>query len=292
MEFLKYIMPPLIGALIGYVTNWIAVKMMFRPLKAIKIGKLKLPFTPGIIPKNRGRIAKSVSVAITENLLTNSDITDKLLSDDIQDSIRKKVADFSMSDETLGEKIQKNTDTKKIASITTSVSDKLSNSIYQSLLEANIGTIVGEQVELAAAEKLKGSLLGIFGGNSIVSSVRVMAEEKTNEYIQNNGQQFINKFVQKKVKDILDTPICVLTSDININIADSVVSVYKKMIQEQFETLINSINISQIIEDKIISMDPLEVEKLILSIMKKELNSLVLLGAVIGFVLGLFNIFF
>ena len=40
MEYLKYIMPPLIGAVIGYVTNWIAVKMMFRPLKEIKIGNV------------------------------------------------------------------------------------------------------------------------------------------------------------------------------------------------------------------------------------------------------------
>ncbi len=41
---------PLIGAAIGYVTNWIAVKMLFRPLKPIKFGKLVLPFTPRNYP--------------------------------------------------------------------------------------------------------------------------------------------------------------------------------------------------------------------------------------------------
>ena len=46
----QFIINPLIGAGIGYVTNWIAIKMMFRPTKAIKIGKFTLPFTPGIIP--------------------------------------------------------------------------------------------------------------------------------------------------------------------------------------------------------------------------------------------------
>ena len=39
-------------------------------------------------------------------------------------------------------------------------------------------------------------------------------------------------------------------------------------------------------------MDILEVEKIILDIMKKELNALVNLGAVIGFILGLLNLFF
>lgn len=292
MEYLKYIMPPLIGAVIGYVTNWIAVKMMFRPLKPIKLGKFKLPFTPGIIPKNRNRIAKSIAVAINENLLTNSDLTSKLMSDDIQDSIKEKVANFAMSDEILEDKILKTIDKQKFNQVRGNITNKLSNSIYLSILEANVGGIVGEQVELAAAEKLKGSLLGIFGGNSIVSSVKTMAEAKTNEYIEQNGQRIITELIDKKTSDVLNTPICVLTDDLEIDLPEAVLSVYKKFVQEKFEEIIKSINISQIIEDKINSMDVLEIEKLILSVMKKELNALVSLGAVIGFVLGLFNIFF
>ena len=292
MEYLKYIMPPLIGAVIGYVTNWIAVKMMFRPLKPIKLGKFKLPFTPGIIPKNRNRIAKSIAVAINENLLTNSDLTSKLMSDDIQDSIKEKVANFAMSDEILEDKILKTIDKQKFNQVRGNLTNKLSNSIYLSILEANVGEIVGEQVELAASEKLKGSLLGIFGGNSIVSSVKTMAEAKTNEYIEQNGQRIITELIDKKTSDVLNTPICVLTDDLEFDLPEAVLSVYKKIVQEEFEELIKSINISQIIEDKINSMDVLEIEKLILSVMKKELNALVSLGAVIGLVLGLFNIFF
>ena len=146
MEYLKYIMPPLIGAVIGYVTNWIAVKMMFRPLKEIKIGKFKLPFTPGIIPKNRKRIAKSIAIAINDNLLTNSDLTDKLMSNDIQDSIREKVANFAMSDEILGNKILETVDRQKFNQIKGSFTNKLSNSIYLSILEANVGEIVGSSL--------------------------------------------------------------------------------------------------------------------------------------------------
>ena len=292
MEYLKYIMPPLIGAVIGYVTNWIAVKMMFRPLKEIKIGKFKLPFTPGIIPKNRKRIAKSIAIAINDNLLTNSDLTDKLMSNDIQDSIRLKVSNFAMSDQILGDKILETVDGQKLNQIKGNLTNKLSNSIYLSILEANVGEIVGEQIELAAAEKLKGSLIGIFGGNSIVSSVKTMAEARTNEYIEQNGQRIITELIDKKTSDILNTPICVLTDNLEIDLPEAVLSVYKKFVQEKFEEIIKPINISQIIEDKINSMDVLEIEKLILSVMKKELNALVSLGAVIGFVLGLFNIFF
>ena len=56
--------------------------------------------------------------------------------------------------------------------------------------------------------------------------------------------------------------------------------------------MLDNINIASIIENKIMEMDLIDLEKLILSVMKNELNALVNLGAIIGFVLGLINILF
>ena len=66
MDFLHIVMPIIIGGAIGYFTNFIAIKMMFHPRKAVFIGKHKLPFTPGIIPKNQKRIARAVGDAVSE----------------------------------------------------------------------------------------------------------------------------------------------------------------------------------------------------------------------------------
>ena len=41
----------MIGAIIGFFTNWLAVRMLFRPYRPKYIGKLRLPFTPRKIPK-------------------------------------------------------------------------------------------------------------------------------------------------------------------------------------------------------------------------------------------------
>ncbi|HAP78980.1 MAG TPA: DUF445 domain-containing protein, partial [Ruminococcus sp.] len=43
MEILKYVIPLATGGIIGYFTNLLAVKMLFRPLKPIKIGNWTLP---------------------------------------------------------------------------------------------------------------------------------------------------------------------------------------------------------------------------------------------------------
>ena len=39
--------PPIAGGVIGYFTNDVAIKMLFRPYRPIYLGKRRLPFTPG-----------------------------------------------------------------------------------------------------------------------------------------------------------------------------------------------------------------------------------------------------
>ncbi|MEC4804833.1 MAG: DUF445 family protein [Jaaginema sp. PMC 1079.18] len=66
--------PPLAGGIIGYFTNDLAIKMLFRPYRAIYIGKRPLPFTPGLIPRNQERLARRVADTIMGSLLTPGEL--------------------------------------------------------------------------------------------------------------------------------------------------------------------------------------------------------------------------
>lgn len=68
------IVPPIAGGIIGYFTNDLAISMLFKPYRAIKIGDRRLPFTPGLIPRNQERLAQKVSDAITTSLLTPEEL--------------------------------------------------------------------------------------------------------------------------------------------------------------------------------------------------------------------------
>jgi len=68
------VVPPVAGAVIGYFTNDIAIKMLFRPYQPIYIGNRRLPFTPGLIPRNQANLAKRVANTIMGSLLTPDEL--------------------------------------------------------------------------------------------------------------------------------------------------------------------------------------------------------------------------
>ncbi|MFO7830944.1 MAG: DUF445 family protein [Desulfuromonadaceae bacterium] len=74
IPFLPYLIPPLLGALIGYVTNYIAIRMLFRPLRAWHLFGIRIPMTPGIIPARRGDLARKMGHMVGEHLLTSGDV--------------------------------------------------------------------------------------------------------------------------------------------------------------------------------------------------------------------------
>ncbi|WP_449539288.1 DUF445 domain-containing protein [Ferdinandcohnia sp. Marseille-Q9671] len=68
----------IIGAIIGGITNSLAIKMLFRPYKAIYIRGKRLPFTPGLIPKRRDELATQMGKTVVNHLLTPESIKKKL----------------------------------------------------------------------------------------------------------------------------------------------------------------------------------------------------------------------
>lgn len=290
---------PLIGSAIGYITNWIAVKMMFRPLKPVKLGKITLPFTPGIIPRNKERIAKSIGQTISENLLTEETLKNTLLSEEMKqkwkDGILEILNSISEREITSKELICEYVEENSYNMCLNSINESLTNSIFETVVNYNIGKIIAEQIELSAKEKIKGSIIGIFGGNSIISSISETATLKVNDYIDKNGKELIGNMVATQISkyenmQISDLSTAIANSDIDL--VETLMKVYENLIIERIPSILQNLNISKIIEDKINSMDMLEVEKLIFNIMKKELDTLVNLGAIIGFVLGLLNLLF
>jgi uncharacterized membrane protein YheB (UPF0754 family) len=84
IPYIKYATPPVVGAFIGYLTNRVAIRMLFRPLKAWKIGRMRVPMTPGVIPSRREELAINMGEVVGDHLLTSKEIGKGLQHDSFQ----------------------------------------------------------------------------------------------------------------------------------------------------------------------------------------------------------------
>ena len=69
-------------------------------------------------------------------------------------------------------------------------------------------------------------------------------------------------------------------------IKSGIFSAYRVIITEHLPRILQDINISAIIEDRINDMEMAEAEKIILDVMRKELRAIVWLGALLGSIMG------
>ena len=67
----QFLVMILISAAIGWITNWVAIKMLFRPHKEINFGLFKIQ---GLIPKRRAEIGSGIANIIQNELISVKDV--------------------------------------------------------------------------------------------------------------------------------------------------------------------------------------------------------------------------
>lgn len=294
---IRYIMVPIVGALIGYATNWIAVKMLFRPHYEVRVFGFKLPFTPGVIPRGQGRLARAVGRAVEEQLLTGEVLEKVLLSPDMKNKLAAGVDAWikkqELSEKTLMETACMVMTEEQASGMLRSLEDHITETIYRKLVDMNIGHIVSEKVLEAAREKLAESMFGMMLGGSMLEPIAEMVEGKVNEYVEDHAEEYIRDMLIEETEKLKEKPAgetVALLGQYEIDLPAYVVSVYTDLVQKKLPELLSVLKLSSIVEDRINAMEVAEVEELLLSIMKKELGAIINLGALIGFVLGLINV--
>lgn len=287
---------PIIGAVIGYFTNYIAVKMLFRPLKPVMIGNFQLPFTPGIIPRGRKRLAKALGEAVGETLLTPDDIEKMLLTDEIKDKISGQVINYLETEtRSITEIATTSIGQEKYVQTTDAVKEKITDKVLEGIQKVDVGQIIAVQGVNAVRETIAGTMMAMFVSDDLINSFVDPIKQRINNYIDINGQEMVGGLVNDETDKFLeDTPKQLLESvEIKKNQIKQVVdSAYSKVITSQVGTLLQQANIPAVVEAKVNEMDIMDIEELVMAVMKKELNSIVSLGALIGFVIGLLNLLF
>lgn len=181
-ELLKFILPPVIGAIIGLFTNYMAIKMLFRPFNPVKIFGIRLPFTPGVIPKEHDKLAVKIGETVGTHLVTPDSIHELFKADNvkvkIKDALEGMYEKFGMLSAFITPEVKE--------MIAVQVLEMLDNELPNILDELDIQAIVTQKVKEFSLEKLEEIILSVtktqlayityFGGvlGFIIGSVQVL----------------------------------------------------------------------------------------------------------------------
>lgn len=303
MVILNYIIEPLLGSAIGYLTNDIAIRMLFCPHKPKYLFGYRLPFTPGIIPKERERIADAIGLVISDNLMNKDVLSHYLLSEEMIGKIRNSVEKF-ISNQKSNEEIVEHfllhyLSDEDVKAIVESVKDNITKQAHEKITDPSIGQQVAHAAMDYVAERLnqngaqellvglgcailggvRGTIAALFGSD-VVGVFLSMLREPTENYLAKNinnmlqlhGDTLVSNLINEQSDKFLSTPVKELLKDKEEQLSqasDAVISLYMTIITEHLPKILESIDIGRIVRERINEMDIEETERLILQVMNK-----------------------
>lgn len=129
-----------IAAAIGYVTNYLAVRMLFHPRREWRIAGRRVPFTPGLIPKRRSDIAAALGRVVSEYLVTADGLKSMLQQPELRGQLERRlqafVIEWSDKEETLEQLAIRLLGDQAVQNMQASIADLAENWLTSSLPRA------------------------------------------------------------------------------------------------------------------------------------------------------------
>lgn len=281
-EWMRFLSGPLIGAFIGYITNWLAVKMLFRPRKALYIGKWHVPFTPGVIPRRKAALATALGRMVSEMLVRKEDLKESLCSQSVSRTVAKTVLSLPSVKEVGMQVVSE----EKYEAGRDKVLDFMTDRILQGILAMDLGEIITkEATETVNTFTNSNPLLKMFVSDQLIATLAAPIAGKVTDFLNADGRVKLREALAEQLTPYENKPVAELMQDTE-KFEAILVNFYHTLVKRYADAVVDHVHLERIVEKKINAMDPRELEALLLMVMKKELNALVWLGVPLGFVMG------
>lgn len=139
---IQFIMMISVGALIGWFTNYLAIKLLFRPYKEINFLFFKIQ---GLIPKRKNEIIENIAEVVEQELISMTDIVNKFKNSEIDGEVLDNLLDKIVGEKLKNSILEKNPLLKMF--VNDSLMDKIKEYVKKSILD-NKEEIVEEIVKI------------------------------------------------------------------------------------------------------------------------------------------------
>lgn len=294
---LQIITAPLIGGLIGLITNSLAIKMLFRPYNEIRIAGIHIPFTPGLIPKEKTRIAEAIAKVIANYILDGDTILTALVSEQMKETYEKKYDEILIKWKStyisLKELLEKYQLDCSADILQKDIRDSVSNYIIDQCIEEDIARKAIIYAFSTFEDHMNPLVLKV--GKKALNAAQEAVISHVEDLIKEDGKEYIGQYIDKICTEWMEKPVCDIVIMLEEKLPETKQNIwetYVEFIQHKFGNFLYTLNIQKVIESKIIDYDFNELENMIMEISKKELNALVWLGGLLGVIMGFVNLLF
>lgn len=203
VPYIKYLVPPAVGAFIGYLTNRVAIRMLFRPLKAWKIWGMRVPMTPGVIPSKRLELAVNMGEVVGDHLLTSEEIGKGLQQEVFQNHL------YNLIQERIEGVLQQD-----LGTLASTIPKKfkvyfvIGTKTIRFQLKEQIHTFIQSQEFAETVDSAIENRLDIFLDQDVGTILTGTNREKTYRFLENNisrmfesdaMEQWVEDFIHQKV---------------------------------------------------------------------------------------------
>lgn len=296
-EIIHFLAGPVIGGIIGYFTNFIAIKMLFRPKHEVKIGNFTLPFTPGIIPKRKDQLARAIGETVAEKVFTEEDIQQIFLSDGMTEAVAEGFMDTiyrGQSSISLQELLDGILSEYEMEDFQKNLDNTMRRKVHMTINRTDIGERVSVECSKLLREKVRGTVAAKFLTGERISSISDYVGKHMQQYTKEQAETLIIPIVRKEITQTFETPLDELCTDIKVEkeqVKELLRRSYRKYISQYSMKLVKLFDIASLTENKIIAFQVEEIEALVNQTIKKEMQAVINLGAVLGVIIGLVNAF-
>ncbi|MBR6596862.1 MAG: DUF445 family protein [Paludibacteraceae bacterium] len=303
-DIIRLLVPVALGGIIGAFTNYIAIKMMFRPYTEKRLFGFTIPFTPGIIPKRQNDLAKAIGRVVSDNLVDADGISKMLLSDETIGKLESKtdeiIRSLQTNENSLRSFFSNYAGEERVENLIKRVNDNLVKKIDGIVSDEKIGQTIATSAMSAFDERIGDGFMGLLAKNALADSIKDKITPKLanliNDVMRGDGRKMILSIVDDEINRFANGTVASWTANVSEerikSLKQDVVKLYSEKVKTELPRLLRTVDISKIVEDKIQSMDMPTVEKLVLDVANNELYMLVWLGGLLGAIIGVANIFF
>lgn len=293
-----------LGAIIGGVTNFIAITMLFRPYRAYYIGSWKIPFTPGLIPKRHQEIAVQLGELVEKHLLPQKKLGENITGPELQkkvDSwIHEKIDLLLKTEYSLNElfhnlnngEIWVGIKEKKLwepvlSSLTELVVDRLEAFLYSE--EGEDFLYQGVQQGLAGQGMLAHMLGAILSKERLIDKLRpicvsVLRKPSTSKQIEAQLQAYLEEVFHRDIASLLNPYEKELRQ-----FGERLTPWFISWLKSQLPGWLASFQFSSLVREQVLSFPLEQLEAIIKEVARRELKMITWLGALLGGVIGFFQ---